>query len=91
MQNSIARIQLNNSNDWIGKPVNDYLLLIDLMFIECRVPAFSVSEIILLTEISIQYNREFHNKVPPDKIPLLCRKFCVINKPFTENIVYFCF
>ena len=34
--------------------------------------------------------REFHNKVPPDKMPLLCRKFCVINKPFTENIVYFC-
>ena len=33
--------------------------------------------------------REFHNKVPPDKMPLLCRKFCVINKPFTENIVYF--
>ena len=34
--------------------------------------------------------REFHNKVPPDKMPLLFRKFCVINKPFTENIVYFC-
>ena len=34
--------------------------------------------------------REFHNKVPHDKMPLLCRKFCVINKPLTENIVYFC-
>ena len=34
--------------------------------------------------------REFHNKVPPEKVSLLCRKFCVINKPFTENIVYFC-
>ena len=33
---------------------------------------------------------EFHNKVPPEKVSLLCRKFCVINKPFTENIVYFC-
>ena len=36
------------------------------------------------------YIREFHNKVPPDKMPLLCRKICVINKPFTENIVYIC-
>ena len=35
-------------------------------------------------------NQEFQNKVTPDKRPLLCRKFCVINKPFTENIVYFC-
>ena len=35
-------------------------------------------------------NREFHNKVPPEKVSLLCRKFCVINKPFIENIVYFC-
>ena len=34
--------------------------------------------------------REFHNKVPPEKVSLLCRKFCVINKPITENIVYFC-
>ena len=34
--------------------------------------------------------REFHNKVPPEKVSLLCRKFCVINKPFTECIVYFC-
>ena len=34
--------------------------------------------------------REFHNKVPPEKVSLLCRKFCVINKPFIENIVYFC-
>ena len=35
-------------------------------------------------------SREFHNNVPPEKVSLLCRKFCVINKPFTENIVYFC-
>ena len=34
--------------------------------------------------------REFHNKVPPEKVSLLCRKICVINKPFIENIVYFC-
>ena len=40
--------------------------------------------------IKVDLMREFHNKVPPDKMPLLCRKFCVINKPFTENIVYFC-
>ena len=46
--------------------------------------------IINCTCYSVTYMREFHNKVPPDKMPLLCRKFCVINKPFTENIVYFC-
>ena len=39
---------------------------------------------------NLVYIREFHNKVPPEKVSLLCRKFCVINKPFTENIVYFC-
>ena len=32
----------------------------------------------------------YPNKVPPEKVSLLCRKFCVINKSFTENIVYFC-
>ena len=40
--------------------------------------------------IFCRHTREFHNKIPPDKMPLLCRKFCVIYKPFTENIVYFC-
>ena len=44
----------------------------------------------ILVNLMAFYYREFHNKVPPDKMPLLCRKFCVINKPFTENIVYFC-
>ena len=43
----------------------------------------------LLGEVSSS-SREFHNKVPPEKVSLLCRKVCVINKPFTENIVYFC-
>ena len=44
---------------------------------------------VLLTLLMNTYFREFHNKVPREKMSLLCRKFCVINKPFTENIVYF--